>query len=386
MAARALAPGAEAVLTVTILADSIFGPYRKSVFVETADPQHRVLQFTVTGDALPLVDVQPKRELNAGRLALGQEWRQTFTLTCTNPADTLGPPKLDTNYPAEASIARRGSAPSPAGGPSARPSDSQSLPEYEQGRSGTRSASRTSLHGGADSAAAAAAPESATLATVSADGLPRPAQPAAATGPSPDRGPAAAGVGPAEGWVREGPMALPGQGRGDGVPVGPAYELLLRMAPGEAEGDWRCVVVVPVVRGGREVGVARVAVTAQVGAMLVAVPSVVALPGVAEGAAAVRFGLRVMGGGAGQVRAEDVTVVAEWPPVRGAAIAGAGAGQAAAPGQALVSRAAAVTGGLDVEVELAPEVLRRVQAGEGLVLVCTVPGASPARVPCQPPR
>ena len=72
------------------------------------------------------------------------------------------------------------------------------------------------------------------------------------------------------------------------------------------------MVVVPVVRGGREVGAARIAVTAQVGAMLVAVPSVVALPGVAEGAAAVRFGLRVMGGGEGLVLVCTPRAARKW--------------------------------------------------------------------------
>ena len=99
-----LQPGAETSIKVTILGDSIAGKYRKFVFAETSDPERHVLRFEVTGEAVPLVEVSPRRNLHAGRLRLGSEWRQVFELACSDTGARLGAPTVGSNYPVQAQL------------------------------------------------------------------------------------------------------------------------------------------------------------------------------------------------------------------------------------------------------------------------------------------
>ena len=80
-----LEAGQETSLTVTIPANSLSGNFSKAVFLETDVPGQEFLKLTVTGTAIPAVEVQPKREDYLGRLQSGEERVCIFHLTPASP-------------------------------------------------------------------------------------------------------------------------------------------------------------------------------------------------------------------------------------------------------------------------------------------------------------
>lgn len=99
-----LEPGESARIETTILPHAISGPFSKNVFVESTDPGNRFLRLTVSGNAIPLVEVTPSAEVYAGRIPTNKPWRQTFNLAKTNPAIRLGAITASGNFPLEASM------------------------------------------------------------------------------------------------------------------------------------------------------------------------------------------------------------------------------------------------------------------------------------------
>ena len=80
----ALEAGQETSLTVTIPANSVSGDFSKAVFLETDAPREEFLKLTVSGTAIPAVEVRPKREVYLGCLEAGKERVCVFRLTPTN--------------------------------------------------------------------------------------------------------------------------------------------------------------------------------------------------------------------------------------------------------------------------------------------------------------
>ncbi|OGV70904.1 MAG: hypothetical protein A2283_22025 [Lentisphaerae bacterium RIFOXYA12_FULL_48_11] len=98
---KELQPKEEAEVAVVILPDSIFGLYSKNTFVESSDPNNRFQCLTVGGNAIPLVDIKPQNEVNAGRILTNKTWIQSFELTGTDPSLKLGTPLVESNYKIE---------------------------------------------------------------------------------------------------------------------------------------------------------------------------------------------------------------------------------------------------------------------------------------------
>jgi len=96
-----LEPKEEASVKVVILNDSISGLYSKNTFVETSDPDNRFLRLTVTGNAVPLIDVRPSDSFYAGRIKANSEWSHSFELAGSESNIVLGDPELESNYPAD---------------------------------------------------------------------------------------------------------------------------------------------------------------------------------------------------------------------------------------------------------------------------------------------
>ena len=80
-----LEAGQETALTVTIPANSVSGDFSKTVFLETDVPGQEFLKLTVSGTAVPAVEVQPKREVYLGRLEAGKERVCVFRLIPASP-------------------------------------------------------------------------------------------------------------------------------------------------------------------------------------------------------------------------------------------------------------------------------------------------------------
>lgn len=98
-----LKPGETGVVEVVILPNSIFKLYSKNTFVESSDPNNRLLKLNVAGNAVPLVEVSPKSDVYAGRIKSRMPWSQTFVLKGASDL-VLGEPKTECNYDMNVSI------------------------------------------------------------------------------------------------------------------------------------------------------------------------------------------------------------------------------------------------------------------------------------------
>ncbi len=87
-------PGEHATLKAVILEHSIYGAYRKNVYVESNDPAQRFLSLTLSGNAIPLVSVKPSDAFYAGILESGIEWRQEFLLEASVEGVLLSDPEV----------------------------------------------------------------------------------------------------------------------------------------------------------------------------------------------------------------------------------------------------------------------------------------------------
>ena len=102
---RELPPGETATIRVNMKPMSVFGPFSKTVYVESSDPATPLLRFEVAGTAVPLVEVKPSRRLYNLRIPLAKRWAQAFTL---KPAEgkvvNLGAPVVKSAIPVECAM------------------------------------------------------------------------------------------------------------------------------------------------------------------------------------------------------------------------------------------------------------------------------------------
>ena len=96
---KELDPKETATVEVVILPNTIFYLYSKNTFVESNDPDNRFARLNVSGNAIPLFDVGPKTEVNAGRIRTKQPWSYSFSLESTRRGVRLGEPVVKSNYP-----------------------------------------------------------------------------------------------------------------------------------------------------------------------------------------------------------------------------------------------------------------------------------------------
>jgi hypothetical protein len=86
---------------VVILPNSIFGLYSKNTFVESSDPANKFLRLTVAGNSIPLIEVSPSMEINAGRIKTNTSCTQSFDLKATEMGVLLSELKTESNYKVE---------------------------------------------------------------------------------------------------------------------------------------------------------------------------------------------------------------------------------------------------------------------------------------------
>ena len=81
--------GQETLVTVSIPQNSLSGEFTRTVYVETDAPGQEFLKLTVSGTAVPAVDVQPKSEVYLGRLEAGKPHSFMFRLVPASPDMSL---------------------------------------------------------------------------------------------------------------------------------------------------------------------------------------------------------------------------------------------------------------------------------------------------------
>ncbi|MBR6471543.1 MAG: DUF1573 domain-containing protein [Victivallales bacterium] len=84
-----LEAGQETAVAATIAANSVAGDFSKTVFLETDAPGEEFLKLTVSGTAIPAVEVRPRSEVYLGRLQPDEERICVFRLTPANPEMSL---------------------------------------------------------------------------------------------------------------------------------------------------------------------------------------------------------------------------------------------------------------------------------------------------------
>lgn len=100
-------PGETGTLKTVVLGDSIYGSYRKNVYVESNDPKQRFLTLTVAGKAVPIVTIKPKENIYAGFIPAEKEWKQEFHLLATESGIKLLEPILQTDTQAKAKLTKK---------------------------------------------------------------------------------------------------------------------------------------------------------------------------------------------------------------------------------------------------------------------------------------
>lgn len=84
-----LAPDQDTSVSVSIPKNTLSGKFAKTVYVETDVPGQEFLKLTVSGTAVPAVDIQPKSEVYLGRLEAGKARRFSFRLVPASPDMSL---------------------------------------------------------------------------------------------------------------------------------------------------------------------------------------------------------------------------------------------------------------------------------------------------------
>ena len=77
--------GQETLVTVSIPKNTLSGKFARTVYVETDAPGQEFLELTVSGTAVPAVEVQPKSEVYLGRLEVGKTRSFSFRLVPASP-------------------------------------------------------------------------------------------------------------------------------------------------------------------------------------------------------------------------------------------------------------------------------------------------------------
>lgn len=94
---KEIKPGESGTLKAVILGDSIYGGYRKNVYVSSNDPKTKLLTLTVAGKAIPIVQVKPKANIYTGFIPAEKEWKQEFHLVPTETGVKFSDPIVETN-------------------------------------------------------------------------------------------------------------------------------------------------------------------------------------------------------------------------------------------------------------------------------------------------
>jgi len=104
LAKKRLAPGEETSIGIRVRPYSIFGPYRKTAYVDTSDPRAPHTRLVYGGNARPLIAVTPRQFVYAGRLPLHREITHTFTLTPDREGVAFGKPAVRASLPVQSSL------------------------------------------------------------------------------------------------------------------------------------------------------------------------------------------------------------------------------------------------------------------------------------------
>jgi uncharacterized protein DUF1573 len=94
---KEIKPGELGTLKAVVLGDSIYGGYRKNIYVSSNDPKQRFLVLNFSGKAIPILKIKPKAIIYAGHIPAEKEWKQEFLLEATESGIKLDKPVVQSN-------------------------------------------------------------------------------------------------------------------------------------------------------------------------------------------------------------------------------------------------------------------------------------------------
>lgn len=80
-----LQPGESSILCITLKGNELSGPFAKNIFIETDSENNRLTRLTLTGRAIPAVNISPKAKIHLSSLQIGKEQQIEFLLTSNYP-------------------------------------------------------------------------------------------------------------------------------------------------------------------------------------------------------------------------------------------------------------------------------------------------------------
>lgn len=104
---KEIKPGEFGTLKAVVLGDSIYGGYRKNVYVASNDPKQKFLTLTVAGKAIPIITIKPKTNIYAGHIPAEKEWKQEFHLIPTKLGVKLLEPIIEGKIDAKATLIKK---------------------------------------------------------------------------------------------------------------------------------------------------------------------------------------------------------------------------------------------------------------------------------------
>jgi hypothetical protein len=104
---KTLKPGESTTLDAEIKANSISGPFSKAIYVESNDPKQRFLRLTLSGKAMPLLKIFPKKYIYMGTLKAGKSYKYSFKLEPTEKNVELKLQVKRANFPLKAELVRK---------------------------------------------------------------------------------------------------------------------------------------------------------------------------------------------------------------------------------------------------------------------------------------
>ncbi len=104
ISSKKIAPGKKATLTISLKKNSMSGPFSKAVYVESNDPKTRFLYIPISGNAVPLVKIYPKKYLYMGTLKTGKPYEFKFRIEALKDGVKLELAKPKANFPIETEL------------------------------------------------------------------------------------------------------------------------------------------------------------------------------------------------------------------------------------------------------------------------------------------
>lgn len=101
---KIIPPGQSAILIADIKENSIAGPFSKNIYVESNAKNFRFLRLTLSGKAVPLLKVFPKKFLYLGVLTPGKSSSYSFKLKATQADVKLKLMPSKANFPIQTSL------------------------------------------------------------------------------------------------------------------------------------------------------------------------------------------------------------------------------------------------------------------------------------------